>query len=346
MQETVTIVLTSGAGEPPEAVEIPRRVGTVRLGEPLGQGGGGVVFSGFDEALHRRVAVKLLHRRDGRLDASAAAELANGLRSTARIKHPHIVTIHAVEVVDRMPAIVMEFIDGVSMRELLLRTGALAVQPALYIMRSVVSAAEALHEANVVHRDFKPANILFDREGRAHVCDFGLACELSRGDRTAKTQQVGGSPLYMAPEMFDGHMSPQSDVYALGVIFFELLAGGPPFLADTMTQMRALHGEAEPPLARLTARQAPAEIVDLISRCLYKQRYMRFKTAGHLMRAIEQLETPLGPEEPLRRKIADAIAARPRETPTASGPASPSPSVTMFDLVARRADEKRRDKGS
>jgi serine/threonine-protein kinase len=342
MQETVTFMLSTGHGSKPEPVEIPRRVGNVKLGEMLGEGAGGVVFVGFDEMLNRRVAVKLLHRRQGQLNEAALTELANGVRAAGRIKHPNIITVHSVESVNRMPVIVMEYIDGLSMRDVLLCTGALDLSMGLYMMRCVVSAVEALHNANVVHRDLKPANILFDRDGHAHVCDFGLACDFDTGRYQGVAQNIGGSPLYMAPEMFDGHVSPQSDVYALGVILFEVLTGATPFTAETISEMKVQHSNTSIPLSLLEKRRIPEEVIAIVERALHKQRILRYKTAAHMMRAIEGVVAPERNDETLRRRLSGVIAARQGDAKGKTVPSViPSQAMTTFDLVAERARQKR-----
>jgi serine/threonine protein kinase len=342
VQETMTVMLSTGHGTPPQAVEIPRRVGSVKLGDMLGEGTGGVVFLGYDEALHRKVAVKLLHRRRGDAHDPAMAELARGVRSAARIRHPNILTIHAVETVNQMPVIVMEYVDGVSLRELLLRSGALDLSLAMYVMRSVVSAVAALHDASVVHRDLKPANVLFDRDGEARVCDFGLACEFDRAAFKGQVVNIGGSPLYMAPEMFEGHVSPQSDVYALGIILFEVLAGGPPFSAQTLSEIKTCHRVWQPPLWQLERHGVPEDLREVVGRTLHKRRFLRYKTAGHLLRVLERVTVPERRDEALRMRVAELVSAWPGDAGSAEKPpAMPSPAATTFDLIARRARQKR-----
>jgi serine/threonine protein kinase len=310
-QETMTVMLSTGHGREPVAVEVPRRVGTVKLGDMLGEGAGGVVFAGYDEALHRKVAVKLLHRRRGDTGEPPLIELAKGVGSAARIRHPNILTIHTVETINRMPVIVMEYVDGISLRELLLRSGALDLSLAMYVMRSVVSAVATLHDANVIHRDLKPANVLFDRDGAARVCDFGLACEFDVAAFKGHAANIGGSPLYMAPEMFDGHVSPQSDVYALGVMLFEVLTGAPPFSAQTLSEIKACHRVWQPPLWQLERRGLPEDLCETVGRALHKRRFLRYKTAGHLLRALEDVAVPVGRDETLRMRIAELVSVRP-----------------------------------
>jgi serine/threonine-protein kinase len=345
MQETMTVMLSTGHGAEPEAVEIPMRVGTVKLGEMLGEGAGGVVFSGYDEALSRKVAVKLLHRRRGAADDPAMLELASGVRSAARIRHPNILTIHTVENVNEMPVIVMEHVDGISLGDLLRRSGALDLSLAMYVMRSIVSAVATLHDGNVLHRDLKPANVLFDRNGEARVCDFGLACEFDVAAYKGRAANIGGSPLYMAAEMFDGHVSPQSDIYALGVIMFEVLTGEPPFSAQSISEIRTCHAVHEPPLWKLERCSVPEEVCDIVARALHKQRFMRYKTAGHMLRAIERVTVPERRDETLRMRVAELVAARESDANVRGGAAAEEPAVkTTFDLIAERARRKREQK--
>ena len=342
MDETITI-LVDGAepGAAPEAIEIPSRIGSVKLAERLGEGSGGIVFSGFDEALDRRVAVKLLRRRAGLLDDSAIGELAEGVRAAARIKHANIVTVHSVELVHGMAAIVMEHVDGVSMRELLSRLGPLDAPTARALLIDISSAVGALHEAGVIHRDLKPANILFDRDGAAHVCDFGLACDFDPLRFRGQTTSIGGSPLYMAPEVFDGHVSPQSDVYSLGVMLFETLCGRPPFSGDSLSEVQTRHRAAAPPIEWLEQAATPGPLQDVVARALHKQRYLRFKNATRLLHALESLELPGPAPSAIRLRVAEAVNA----PPDAGNPAAPPPTPLLqntYDLVARRAEEKRR----
>ncbi len=340
MDETRTILVeTLPAGEP-QPVEIPARIGTVRLGHEIGRGSGGVVFAGFDDALSRPVAVKVLRRLIGEGPDPATIELVEGLRSAARIKHPHMVTIYAVHTDAGVPVVVMEYVDGGSLRELLRRGGALPVELAVYVLRCVLEAVDALHREGVIHRDLKPANILFDRQGRPYVCDFGMACELEALERGELLGAVGGSPLYMAPEMFEGRASLQSDVYALGVILFEMLAGRPPFEAGSLDEMKARHIAEPVPLEVLAARGVPERLREVVRRAMHKQAILRYKSAGHLLRAVSEAAPPMRAADVLREALTRRIVgeARGREVARGSAPAA----RTIHDLVARRAAEKRR----
>lgn len=346
MDETVTIMVASGPEAPPQPVEIPRRVGNVKIGALLGEGAGGTVLAGFDAALGRPVAVKVLHRRGGPGGEHAMSEIVQGIRAAASVKHPNVVTVYSVEPLGGLAVIVMELVDGASLREILKRSGAMDAALAVFVLESAARGAEALHRAGVLHRDLKPANILFDRSGEAHVCDFGLACGFDAAGFRSDATNIGGSPLYMAPEMFDGHVSFQSDVYALGMMLFEVLCGQAPFAGTTISEVRALHQRGELPLQRLRQRGLSEELVNVIERALNRRRIMRFKTAGHFLRALEALSDS-SQREALRQRLAatvTVIGGLP-EKADAPGVAS-SPAQTTFDLVAARAAEKRHTRRS
>ncbi|MBI5863918.1 MAG: serine/threonine protein kinase [Planctomycetes bacterium] len=347
VDETITFHVEDQAAATTEAIEIPRRIGNVRIGRMIGEGAGGVVFAGFDDAIRRNVAVKVLHARRDKSHQAAIAELAGGVQSAGRIKHPNIVTVHSVESAGGLPAIVMEYIDGISLREALLRSGRLDFALAMFITHSITSAVAAMHAENVVHRDIKPANILFDRNGEAHVCDFGLAIEFDTLRRQGTASNVGGSPLYMAPEMFEGQVSPQSDVYALGILLFELLSGQPPFEADTITDMKARHVSAVVPTQRLEMLGVPEAVREIVERALHKQRVMRFKTAGHMLRSLEAAYAADQRPAVLKSRIAAIVGAQ-QQTRETNPDATPldHPAMTTFDLVAEHARRKRQMRDS
>ncbi|MCH7870484.1 MAG: protein kinase [Planctomycetes bacterium] len=346
IEETVTIRMSKTPGGAATTLVVPRMIGNVKLGDELGRGAGGVVFAGYDTVINRKVAVKLLA---GAPDGGGESELTRfveGVRAAASVKHENIITVFNVEVVNGLPLIVMEYIDGVSLRELVKRGGAMETPLALHTICSIASGIAVLHEARVIHRDLKPANIMFDREGRTHVCDFGLACRFADSWFVSGSGGVSGTPLYMAPEMFDGSISPQSDVYALGVMLFELLAGHAPFSADSMDEMKSRHASDPPPLEQLEALGVSEELRDIVDRALHKRRIMRHKTAGHFLRALESIESAGSRDMLHRQRIAAMVSAEQsdgEDSPPAAGPPeSGPPALTTFDLLAERARAKRR----
>lgn len=347
IHDTVTVMVKTAAQAPPQPIEIPRRLGNVKLGDVIGRGATGVVLSGFDEILNRRVAVKILSRVSVAAGQEELARFVEGVRSAAAVKHAHVVTVHAVDTVAGMPYIVMEHVDGVSLRDLLKHAGKLDLPLALLAISAVAGGVEALHAGHIVHRDIKPANVMFDYEGETHLCDFGLACQLGADSQVRGDAGVSGTPLYMAPEVFEGVVSPQSDVYALGAMLFEMLAGAGPFQADSMDAMRACHAESPVPLARLARNGVPDDVAEVIERALHKTRIMRYKTAGHFLRALEQTETasrdvsPPRQSDQLRMRLAGMVAGLGGSPDSAPRGAAGGGAETMFDLVARRARQKR-----
>ncbi len=341
--ETQTVMLTLAAGESPRPVEIPLRVESVRIGAKLGEGAAGAVFVGYDESLARRVAVKLLHRAAG-AGSAAREELISGVRAAAGLRHPNVVTVHSVGTVGELAYIVMELVEGVSLRQWL--AGSPPGAPlALHMMRSLADAVAVLHDQSIVHRDLKPANVLYDRRGEVRLCDFGLACPVS-GFGAPGAIAVAGTPLYMAPELFEGQASFASDVYALGVILFELLCGAPPFTAETLTDLKRQHQYREVPLEPLSARGLPAELCEVVVRALHKQRMLRFKTAAHLLRALQALSLPVPAAEHARRALAERVEGILGGQPPPPADSNTAPGMqTTFDLLARRAEQKRAARG-
>jgi serine/threonine-protein kinase len=340
LEETRTVLLSTRSVAA-RKLEVPTRVGNVKLGDLVGEGGGGVVFSGFDCVLNRRTAVKVMFPPREVSGAELDAMVA-GVRVAARIKHPNIVGVHTVETFNGMPVIVMEFVAGMSARTLLAKLGAVDETLTSYLMRPVASAVAAMHEAGVLHRDLKPANVLVDRDGVPFVCDFGLACSFDARRVEADAEQIGGSPRYMAPEMFDGHVTPQSDVYALGIMLFELLTGTAPFHAETISAIHAAHARDPLPVALLEQRRVSPALCDVISRATHKQGFLRYKSAAHLLRAMEGCcDARRDPTQ--KSRLAAIVSAR---DPDLTGGQTPGSDFgNTFELLKRRADEKRRERG-
>jgi serine/threonine-protein kinase len=328
-------------GTAPIEVVIPRALGNVRLGEELGRGSGGVVFSGHDVMLDRRVAVKVLSQTPGGGGEADLSRFIEGVRSAAAVKHENILTVYSVDSVEGRPLIVMEHVDGMSLRALLRRGGGLQALLAVYVIEQIADAVAALHDAHIIHRDLKPANVLIDRDGGTHVCDFGLACRTADATPIGSGEGISGTPLYMAPEMFDGTVSTQSDVYALGAMLFEILAGRPPFSAETMDEMKSRHVREPLPVERLSASGADETLTEIVERAMHKNRILRYKTARHFLRAVQQ--APLGERRPLpqRQRLAAMVVGGAEARAAEAQPTEP-PAQTVAELVAKRAQAKRK----
>jgi serine/threonine-protein kinase len=246
--------------------------GRYRLLERLGEGGMSVVWRGYDEALGRPVAIKLLTVRY-LAHAVARDRILAEAQAAAKLSHPHITSVHdygesLTESGHLAPYLVMELLTGSTLADRL-RAGPLPVRTALQVCAQVASALAAAHGCGLVHRDVKPANVMLTPAG-AKVLDFGLAAVAGEPDEAMSDGQVWGTPGYLAPERLTaGQVEPASDVYALGLLLYAALTGRRPWLAETVPQLLDAHRHRKPaplpPIAGL-----PDQVAALCHRCLSK----------------------------------------------------------------------------
>ena len=285
-----------------------------RLERELGQGGMATVYLAEDLKHHRKVALKVLRPE---LAATLGPErFLREIQIAAQLQHPNILAVHDSGEAAGFLYYVMPFVEGHSLRERLEKEGELPVPEAARILRDVADALSAAHEKGVVHRDIKPENVLLT--GRhALVADFGVAKAVSEatGRQTLTTAGVAlGTPTYMAPEQAAAspHIDARADLYALGVMAYEMLTGQPPFSAPTPQALLAAH-VTEPPL-EVTQRRAtiPAPLAQLIMRCLAKKAADRPQTADELLPVLESFTTPSGGITPTQTQPVVAAAKRRR----------------------------------
>jgi len=262
----------------------PEFVGRYELIAELGRGGQATVYLARDPSLARNVAIKLLPHEFVR-DSSFQERFRREARALARLRHPAIVPIYDFGEHDGRPFIVMEHLDGGSLSDYLRSAGSLQPDIAISILEQVASALDVAHGEGVVHRDLKPGNVLFDRNGRAYVADFGIA---KLADTTqALTQGTMGTPIYMSPEQAEDHpITPASDIYALGVMAFEMLVGVPPFQATSPFVLMRKHVQDAPPAPSVTRPGLPASLDAPILAALAKTPAGRPPTAGAFAGAL------------------------------------------------------------
>src|SRR5947208_9215796 len=259
----------------------------------IGRGGMGVVFSARDERLKRQVAIKVLppelaFREEIRLRFLREAETA------ARLSHPHIVPIHSVgEGPDGLVYFVMAYVDGESLGAKLKRRGRLAPDEARRIMQETADALGAAHALGIIHRDVKPDNILLEgSRGRVVVTDYGIAKALSSTTGGATLTATGvaiGTPHYMSPEQAAGdrEIDGRSDIYSLGVVAYQMLAGELPFQAPTVPGILMKHITERAPLITDRRPEVPEDLAACVMRSLEKDPEDRWPTADALRRALE-----------------------------------------------------------
>lgn len=267
------------------------QVGRYRLEEKLGEGGMAEVYRAFDLRLKRQVAIKFI-----RGEAFDPVQFGHVLRrfeyeaeAMARLSHPNIVDVYDFGEHEGVPFIVMKYFPGGSLRQYQQRP--LPLDEALRLALPVARALDYAHTAGVVHRDIKPANILLNERGEPVIADFGVAKLLQMESATQLTATgVGvGSPEYMAPEQWEGVVSPQTDIYALGVVLFELLCGKKPYTASS--PLGVLKRQLSEPLPRVSSYRPdlPADVETVLFKALAKEPQDRYPSMGDFIAALEAL---------------------------------------------------------
>ncbi len=263
------------------------KVGRYVIGEPLGIGGMGIVYTAHDPDLHRDVAIKILRPEFARAHPDSTRRIIREARSMARLAHPNVVSVYDVGTVDDQVFVAMERISGMNLREWLdvaLRSTAEILEVFTAAGRGVIAA----HDAGMVHRDFKPDNVLVGADGRVRVTDFGLAYDhtddLDVGESGAPS--IAGTPAYMAPEQHEGgNLDARSDQFSFAVALYEALYGTRPFAGTTRVAFAdaVLHGRIEPapPKSRV-----PASLRAILVRALSVTPGDRFPTLDELLKAL------------------------------------------------------------
>jgi serine/threonine protein kinase/tetratricopeptide (TPR) repeat protein len=272
-----------------------------RLERELGRGGMGVVFLATDIALDRRVAIKVVHPELAAHSSIGRRFLAEA-RTIARLRHPNVVSVHAAGNADGLLYYVMDEVQGESLRQRLTRERRLDPATVTRIVGDVAAALDTAGGAGVVHRDVKPENVLLDEAtGRAMLADFGIARAMA-GDQGASSTGQGvavGTPTYMSPEQAAGEeVDSRSDLYALGVVAYEMLGGNPPFLGPNRVVVSKHIAERPVPIERLRP-DAPRPLAAAIMRALEKQPADRWQTGEELRQA---LTAPVAASRPTRRR--------------------------------------------
>ena len=286
------------------------------VGPLLGQGGFAAVFRARDTSLNRDVAVKVL---DVELAPSpiAAGRFLREAQTIARLEHPHIVPIYKVGRQEEIFYIIMRCIDGPSLRQLLGTHTRLSVGDAARIARQVADALAYAHSHDIVHRDIKPDNILLDKSGHVLVTDFGIAkaaqaahaaTPASSGEQLTSEGMIIGTPQYMSPEQVSGgKLDGRSDVYSLGIVLYQMLAGSPPFDGPSSASILAQQLTQAPPSIRRERADVSEELSVVLERMLAKEAAKRFQTAREVSRAlVDALPTAARNRVhvPLRRRLA------------------------------------------
>jgi serine/threonine protein kinase/Tol biopolymer transport system component len=311
-------------------------LGVYQIVELLGTGGMGVVYRAVDTRLRRDVALKVLHgdapsprSRDGHAavavaDKSIRTRLLHEARAAAALNHPHICAVYDVGEVEGTAFIAMELVAGHTLQDLLTRAPLPTARACRY-GRQLADALEHAHSRGIIHRDFKSANVLVTPDAVAKVLDFGIARRLATpttgatqtATDLAQLEEIGGTLPYMSPEVLQGSMADvRSDIWALGVVLYEMIGGTRPFQGTTRAQLTAAILRDHPPAL---PSHIPAALVHVVRRCLAKDPADRFARAGEVAAALESSAASIdGKASPLGSLPADnlpAATAAPRRSP-------------------------------
>jgi DNA helicase-2/ATP-dependent DNA helicase PcrA len=236
-----------------------KNLGKYEIVEWLGGGRFGDVFLAFDTILEKNFALKItrMHKED-------IVMLKDEAKLLSSLNHPHVVRFYNIDIIDNKFVLVMEYIKGSTLRDMI-RHGGMDVNEAARMMLQMIDAIEYAHSMSVLHRDLKPENVLIADDGTIKITDFGLARFIKSGTLAAST---AGTPIYMAPEAWFGEFTEKSDIWSLGVIFYELLTGVPPFMDDSLDGLRKKIEKNALLLPSILRSSIPADIEDTAVACL------------------------------------------------------------------------------
>ncbi|HET9372100.1 MAG TPA: serine/threonine-protein kinase [Vicinamibacterales bacterium] len=275
--------MADAGGRGPEAAGVPDRWGEFRILRELGRGGFGCVYRALDEGLSKEIALKVVRLRD----RSRLAEVMREGQMLARMRHPHIVTVHAVRQAGDEVAFVMELVEGESLEQRVVRAGQMGSEEAITIGQTLCHALAAVHRAGLLHRDIKARNVMREAGGRIVLMDFGAG-----RDRNVHEpgDDLTGTPLYLAPELFHGDSaSPASDIYSLGVLLYFLVTGTYPVEGPTAVAIAMAHVAGSRQLLVDRRPDLPRDFIRVVERALSPSPAGRYQSAGEMLTDLDAL---------------------------------------------------------
>ena len=314
--------------------------GRYKIKSHIGTGGMATVYLAQDLILERPVAVKVL-RLDFHTNEAAMRRFQREAQSATQLVHPNIVSVYDVGEEDGTNYIVMEYVEGTDLKEYIRERGPLPPREAVRIMSQIVSAIELAHQNRIIHRDIKPQNILIDREGNVKITDFGIAIALSETSLT-QTNTLLGSVHYLSPEQARGGMATiRSDIYALGIVLYELLVGEVPFEGESAVSIALKHFQEPLPRISQMLPTVPQSLENVVLKATAKEPLDRYSSCDEM---LEDLQTCLNPErlhEPMFKPTAFSQETKVLQ-PITTGPIPRKVPATSKEVPEIQFDEEKK----
>ena len=261
--------------------------GRYEIHELIGVGGMAYVYKAYDRVEGRWVAIKIL-KEEFSNNSDFLRRFRNESKAIAVLNHPNIVKVYDVSFGDQIQYIVMEFIDGITLKEYIEQEGTIRWQEAVHFTTQILMALECAHEKGIIHRDIKPQNIMLLQDGSIKVADFGIARFLQSETQTM-TDKAIGSVHYIAPEQARGdYITDKADIYSLGVMLYEMLTGKLPFVADNAVSVALMQLQAKPVMPRELNPSIPRGLEQITMRAMEKNPVDRFQSAGEMLDDLDE----------------------------------------------------------
>ncbi len=312
--------------------------GRYEIREHIATGGMATVYKAWDTRVERIVAIKVL-RSLAKSDSNAVERFRREAHAAARLSHPNAVTVYDFLEERGEHFLIMEYVEGVNLKQLLAEKHMLSAEEAIDITCQMCSVLQVAHAQGFIHRDIKPQNIMITPDGQAKLTDFGIVRVMEAAGLT-NSGIVLGTADYLAPEQARGEkLSPASDLYSLGVVLYEMLAGRPPFIGSSAVQVAMQHANKIPPPPSIYNPRIPRSLETVIKKALQKQPQARYPNAEEMSKALqESLKSSLeegatipgsfpAVEPPSGRRTSGQVASSPRPGTRSSSAASSSPPV-------------------
>lgn len=266
------------------------KIGRFEVSKRLGEGVQGKVYLGWDPNLERQVALKVITPAEG--NETYSQEVIEEARIAARIAHPNVIPIYEVGMYHTTPLLVFEFVDGMTLKNYLKEKGHFNEKDALSIMVRITVGLKCAHEQDIVHLDLSPNNIMIDKEGRPRIMDFGLARVIATMNKKTYEEYIAGTPRYMSPEQITGNkLTPASDIFTLGLLFYELLTGTPAIVQRSFDDIRNALESADIDWGKLQHLGIMPGIIAILRDMLQVDPASRFQSAVDLVPALDEVIT-------------------------------------------------------